>query len=130
MCNIWRQRHLPQLIKYCLEHSLVVELYKPVSILNHIKHLSGKLSLAEYNPVSRSCLLSRFNKHLPDIVLPALKKKYLYGSTCPLPDSHKPCRNNLSVVKHKTVSRVQVIYYILKYLMLYRPRILVKKHKP
>ena len=64
----WK-RHLSQLIQNLFKNPIIMELYQPVPLLDHIDHFPHQKSVSKYNPCSGLCLFPGLHQSLPDIVL-------------------------------------------------------------
>ena len=74
MRNIWRQRHLSQLIQNLFKNSVIMELNQTISLFHNIDDFTRQKSITKNDLRARFCLLSRLDKCLPDIVFHPLQQ--------------------------------------------------------
>ena len=85
---------------------------QPVALVDHVKDLTLKPSVSEYDPCAGTGLFSGLYKAFPDIVFPALQKQDFDQGAGFLLVSVKPGRNDLGIVDHQTVSRLHIVQNI------------------
>ena len=68
MRNIWRQRHLSQLIQNLFKNSVIMELNQTVSFFYYIHDFCRQKPVSEHKFCARFCFFPRFYECLPDII--------------------------------------------------------------
>ena len=109
MGNIGWKRHLSQLIQDFFKDTIIGEFDHPVSILYNIYYFSYKKPVTEADLRTRFCFLARFHQCFPHIICISFQKKHFDLRISSDLVSDKPCRNNLCIIHHQAVSRIQII---------------------
>ena len=69
MCDVWRERHLSELVQHLFKDSLKLKTNQPVSFIYNVSDFAYKPSAAERDPGSGFRFSPRLYKSFPDIVL-------------------------------------------------------------
>ena len=77
MCDIRRQRHFSEFIKYFLKYTLKLKFYMPVTCLIYIDYFRLQKPLSKVQSISYPAFFTRFYKTFPNSVAKSFKQKYL-----------------------------------------------------
>ena len=128
--DIRRKWHLSQLIQDFFKNPLIFESDQTVSFFYHPDHFRFQKPVSKNQTCSRFHLSSRLHQCFPDIILFPFQKKYFHLCTGSFLLSDQTRRNNLCIIDHKAVSRVQVVYDFTENMVLRLTGFLIQNQKP
>ena len=100
-----------------------------ISFLHYIHNFSDKQAVSKADSCSRSCLFSRLYQCLPDIICSSFQKKHFYLCSGVFLCSDQSGRNYFRIIDNQTISWIQFIDNLTKYMMLCLPCLFIKYHK-
>ena len=104
MCNVWRQRHLSDVIESCEEIAVALKADNPVAVVLYFNNLGNESSATEAETCSDLGFFSRTADYFPELIAFLFKKQEFDKSAVVDFFTVKTCRNNTGVVHNKKVT--------------------------